>query len=80
MHSFLSKPQNGGTWVVQSLKHLILGFDSGRDLRVMRPSPMLEPMLGAESACPSLLLSAPLLLCLHTYLLSVNLEVEIDSN
>ena len=28
-----------GTWVVQLVKHLILGFVSGGDLRVVRSSP-----------------------------------------
>ena len=39
-------------WVVQSVRHLTLGFSSGHDLRVM-----LGSQVSAESAWDSLLLS-----------------------
>ena len=43
-----------GVWVVQSVKHLTLGFSSGRDLRVVRSSPESGSVLSAESAWDSL--------------------------
>ena len=39
-----------GTWVAQSVKHLTLDFSSGHDLRVVRPSPALDSVLGMEPA------------------------------
>ena len=35
----MTKPQGGGTWMAQSLKHLTFDFGSGHDLRVVRVSP-----------------------------------------
>lgn len=48
--------------MLQSIKHPTLGFGSGRDLRVMRLSPSLGSVLGAESAWGSLPLP-PLCTC-----------------
>jgi len=49
-----------GAWVAQLVKHLILGFGSGHDLRVMRSSPMLGSALTMESALDSFPLPFPL--------------------
>ena len=38
-----------GAWVAQSVEHLALGFSSGHDLMIVRSSPLLDSMLGAES-------------------------------
>ena len=51
----LIKPQDlgmlwKGAWVVQSIEHPILGFDSGHDLQVVELSPELDSELNAESA------------------------------
>ena len=59
IHEILKTPHTWGTWVVQSVKHLTLGFSSGDELRVMRSSPASGSTLSAESA---LGLSLPLLL------------------
>ena len=40
----------GGTWMVQSVKCLILAFGSGHDLRVLGLSPELGFTLSSESA------------------------------
>ena len=42
---FKSK-SNRGAWVAQLVKHLTLGFGSGHNLRVLRPSPALGSALG----------------------------------
>ena len=47
----------GGAWVAQSVKHLIPGFGSGHDLRIVGSSPALGSLLSGEFVCPSL--SAP---------------------
>ena len=39
-----------GTWVTKLVKHLILGFGSGYDLRVVRLSPILGSTLSNEFA------------------------------
>ena len=39
--------------MAQLVKHLILDFGSGHDLRVMGSSPGLGPVLSRDSACPS---------------------------
>ena len=39
-----------GTWVPQSIKHPILDFGSGHDLRVVRWSPALGSALSVEPA------------------------------
>ena len=39
-----------GTWVSQSVKHPILGFDSGHDLRVLRLNPVSDSLLNMEPA------------------------------
>jgi len=41
--------ERGGPWVAQSVEHLIRNFDSGHDLRVLRPSPALGSALSMES-------------------------------
>ena len=51
-----SRGEAKGAWVVQSLKHLTLGFSSGHDLRVVRLNPTSGSMLSK-----SLFLSLPLL-------------------
>ena len=38
----IQRSEEGGAWVVQSVKCPTLGFGSGRDLRVMRWSPTLN--------------------------------------
>ena len=38
----------GGTWVIQSGKHLTLELSSGLDLRVVNASPMMGSALGAK--------------------------------
>ena len=55
-----------GACGAQSLKPLTLDLGSGRDLRVVRPSPESGSMLSTESACPSP--SAPPLLSLLLFL------------
>ena len=52
IHSKVHK--RGRPGVAQSAKHRTLGFDSGRDLRVMRSSPLLGSALGVESVRDSL--------------------------
>ena len=44
-------PELGGTWVVQSVKCLTLGFGSGRDLMVSTPT--VWSLLGILSPSPS---------------------------
>ena len=44
------KNHSGGTWVALWVKHLILDFYSGHDLRVMGLSPALGSVLGIEPA------------------------------
>ena len=39
--------------MAQLVKHLILGFSSGHDLRVLESSPALGSVLSVESASPS---------------------------
>ena len=38
-----------GTWVPHLVEHLTLDFGSGRDVRVLGPSPTLGPVLSEES-------------------------------
>ena len=52
------KLQKRGTQVAQSVKHQVLDFSSGHDLRVVRSSPMSGSMPGTESARNSLYPSA----------------------
>ena len=47
-----------GAWVAQLVKHPILDFSSGHDLRVLGSNPISGSMLSTECACPSP--SAPL--------------------
>lgn len=55
------KEDGGGTWVVQSVKPLPLGFGSDPDLRVVEWSPTSAPrtVLSGESARDSLSPSCP---------------------
>jgi len=50
-----------GAWVAQLVKHLIFGFGSGHDLRVVRLSLTLGFLLSRVSACLRLFLPLPLL-------------------
>ena len=45
--------------MAQSVKHQALDFGSGHDLRVVRSSPVLDSVLGEESAWGSPRPSAP---------------------
>ena len=60
----LFKVKNWGAWVVQSIKHLTLGFSSGHDLRVVRSSLASGSRISKKSACPSPLLPSACLLTL----------------
>ena len=40
--------RSGGAWVAQLVKHLILDFSLGYDLRVLSSGPVLGSMLGVE--------------------------------
>jgi len=47
---YFKNSQNSGTWVAQSVKALVLDFDSGHYLRVVRSSSTSWSMLGVEPA------------------------------
>ena len=46
----LTKSKFRGAWMAQSVKHPMIGFGSGRDLRVMGSSLTLGSVLSTESA------------------------------
>ena len=61
--SLLCKGRHCSAWLAQSVKHLILDFSSGRDLRVVRLSPE------SGSKLSRVCLGFSLSLCLHPFLL-----------
>ena len=59
-----------GTWAAQPVQHPTLDFGSGRNLRVMRSSPMSDSALSVESTWDSRPLPLPFP-CLHALDLSL---------